>query len=226
MEWNVAVNLIQHMFATGEIPQMVPWSFLAVIPKPDGGTHGLGLLEIIWKLMEAIIDTRVNSKVKIHDILNGFVNRRGTGTAIIKAKLQQELTLLMDKILYQLFLDLKKAYDKVHRGRSLDTLKAFGVGPRVLCLIKNFWENQHIVPRQSGYYSPPFTATGGTTQGGIFSPRLLNIQVDAVIHHWLTLVIDDYGSIQDGVGESVASKLALFYADDGLVSATKADWLQ
>ena len=40
-EWNVVVDLIQHMFATGEIPQMVPWSFLAVIPKPDGGTRGL-----------------------------------------------------------------------------------------------------------------------------------------------------------------------------------------
>ena len=81
----VVVDLIQRMFATGELPQMVPWSYLAVIPKPGGGTCDLGLLDIIWKLVEAIIDTRVNSKVKLHDVLHGFVNRRSTGTATIEA---------------------------------------------------------------------------------------------------------------------------------------------
>ena len=84
---------------------------------------------------------------------------------------------LIDKFLYQLFLDLKKAYDKVHRGRSLDTLRAYGAGPGVLRLIKNFWDNQRIVPHQSGYYGTSITATGGTAQGGIFSPWLFNIKL-------------------------------------------------
>ena len=214
------------MFATGELPQCISWSFLAVIPKPDGGTRGLGLLDILWKLVEAIIDTRVKRSVKLHDILHGFVPHRGTGTAIIEAKLQQELASILDKVLYQLFLDLKKAYDKVDRKRALDTLQGYGVGPRICRLIKHFWDSQKIVPRQAGYYGPVFTATGGTTQCGLFSPALFNIQIDSVIRHWLTLVIDDNGTIQDGLGETVASKLSLFYADDGLVASLDNDWLQ
>ena len=58
-----------------------------------------------------------------HDALHGFVPKRGTGTAISEAKLQMELADIRQTPLYQIFLDLKKAYDTLDRPRTLQILK-------------------------------------------------------------------------------------------------------
>ncbi len=50
--------------------------------------------------------------------------------------------------------------------------------------------------------------------------------MDSVVRHWLTLVIGDDPALQEGLGMTVAEKLAAFYADDGLLSSTNAPWLQ
>lgn len=46
------------------------------------------------------------------------------------------------------------------------------------------------------------------------------------MRHWLTLVVDDSSAASVGLGETAAEKLALFCADDGLLSAVDPDWLQ
>jgi hypothetical protein len=38
--WGILVHLVQHIFATGEIPQELSWSILVVIPKDSGGMQG------------------------------------------------------------------------------------------------------------------------------------------------------------------------------------------
>ena len=224
--WQAVVRLIQHQFATGDVATEVAWSFLALLPKPDGGKRGVGLIETIWKLTEAIVDTRIKAYVQYHDLLHGFTAHRGTGTAILEAKLQQELAGIRQQPLFHVYLDLKKAYDKLHRGRALDTLQAYGVGPNTRRLIANYWDKQQIAARQAGYHGPCFTAGSGATQGGLLSPNLFNICVDSVVRHWLTLVIDDNGAVVTGLGPTVEDKLALFYADDGLVSSVQHEWLQ
>ena len=44
-QWDKLVKLVQYIFETGDIPEELHWSFLATIPKPDGGTRGVGLIE-------------------------------------------------------------------------------------------------------------------------------------------------------------------------------------
>ncbi len=225
--FDALVELIQHMWRTGELPQELTWQCLACLPKPCGGTRGIGLLEIIWKLTEAIMDTRLKEKVKLHDLLHGFKEKRGTTTAIIEAKLQQELAHLPHKPLFQVFLDLTKAYDTADRPRLLQTLKDYGVGPCFLRLLKAFWDHQQIVAKQSGFYGPLFTASRGGTQGSLVFPEIFNIMIDNIVRHWLTLVIGPERHYQrEGLGDTVATKLAAFYADDGLISSTDAPWLQ
>jgi hypothetical protein len=49
---------------------------------------------------------------------------------------------------------------------------------------------------------------------------LFNMMEDKVLRYWLQLVIDDDGSMRDhGFGATVDAKLAIFYADDGLLSS-------
>ena len=71
-KWNRVVNLLQHIFETGTIPQKLTWSILACLPKRDGGHRGIGLLETLWKLVQAIIDNCIKKAIKFHDALHGF----------------------------------------------------------------------------------------------------------------------------------------------------------
>ena len=51
------VEIVQHMWRTGEIPQELGWTVLVLIPKGTTYTRDIGLLETLWKVAEALIDT-------------------------------------------------------------------------------------------------------------------------------------------------------------------------
>ena len=46
-------------------------------------TRGIGLLILIWKVVEAKIDTSLREIVRLHDVLQGFHTGRGMGTEIL-----------------------------------------------------------------------------------------------------------------------------------------------
>ena len=68
------------------------------------------MLEPFWKVIEMIMDTRLNV-IKFHECLHGFVKKKGCGTAVLEAKLAQQLAYLRQTPLNTIFLDLRKAYD-------------------------------------------------------------------------------------------------------------------
>ena len=144
--------------------------------------------------------------------------------AIMEVKLQQEVAAMLKMILFQVYLDLTKAYDALDRDRTLQTMKEYGVGSRLLCLIENYWKSQKIAPRQRGYHGPIITPERGVTQGGLFSCNEFNIMIDSVLRYWLTKVVPF--NAEDGLGRTVEDMLTLFYADDGLLSAKDKAWLQ
>ena len=224
--WETLVSLVQHAFLTGELPTEVSWSALVLIPKSGGGHQGIGLLEVIWKLISSIIDARIKSSVDFHDSLHGFRAGRGTSTAIIEAKLLQQLAAIEQVPLYEIFLDLKKAYDALDRERTLEILKGYGVGPAVLRLLCNFWERQQVVSKMGSYHGDAFQAERGVTQGDIVSPTIFNVVVDTIIRYWLTLVSDDGRDAVEGFSVQVRERQTLFYADDGFLASRSPEFLQ
>ena len=85
-------------------------------------------MEVTWKLLTVILHRRLTTGIKLHDVLHGFREGRGTGTATLEAKLLQQLAAMREEVLYVIFLDLTKAYDALDRSRSLEILKGYGVG--------------------------------------------------------------------------------------------------
>ena len=47
------------------------------------------MIETLWKVVEALIYTRLHTILLLHDVLYGFRYRRGAGTALVELKLSQ-----------------------------------------------------------------------------------------------------------------------------------------
>ena len=116
--WRLFVQLVQVAWTHGEIPRQLLWIIVILIPKGGGDYRGIGLLEPIWKVIERIINHRLDA-FNLHDSLHGCRNKRGTGTVIIEAKLAQQLLHLELKPFYSVFLDLRKAFDAMDRERCI-----------------------------------------------------------------------------------------------------------
>ena len=52
-------------------------------------THGIGLLESLWNLVEEIIDTCLRESFHLHDSLHGLSAERGTVSSILELNLAQ-----------------------------------------------------------------------------------------------------------------------------------------
>ena len=135
--WRLFMRLVQAAWTYGVIPRQLLWSIVVLLPKGGGDYRGIGLLEPILKCIERVIDHRLNA-IGLHDSLHGCRDKRGTGTAIIEAKLAQQLSYLKLKPFYGIFLDLRKAFDAMDRERCLLLLEGYGVGPRMVRLIRGY----------------------------------------------------------------------------------------
>ena len=73
---------------------------VVLIPKGGGDYHGIGLVDVVWKVVAAILNRRLTASITYHDFLHGFRAGRGTGTATLEAKLLQQLAALREEVLY------------------------------------------------------------------------------------------------------------------------------
>ncbi len=84
-----------------------------------------------------MMDMRLNV-IPLHKSLHGCRDGRGTGTAVMEAKLIQQLAHLEQVPFYGVFLNLKKAFDSMDCKHCLLILGGYGVGPKMIRLIQYF----------------------------------------------------------------------------------------
>jgi hypothetical protein len=217
--WEKVLELVRLAFKEeGVIPLAFSQGIFVLIPKAKSGEfRGIALLEVIYKLVSSIINHRMQVGITFDDAVHEFRPGRGTGTAILEAKLLAQLQMRSDEPLYMVFMDLKKAYDTLDRMQALRILKEYGVGEKLWRIISTIWANDTMVPRQAGYFGCAFRAHRGVRQGGIMSPVTFNVMVDAVVRHWR--------ATDSSTG--IDLETLLFYADDGLlVAGTDAQQVQ
>ena len=87
------------------------------------------------------------------------------------------------------------------------------------------WGKMAIVARAGRYYGDAFKGARGVTQGDPLSPTIFNVVVDAVVCHWVTMVLAD-AEKKGERGKEGRHQAALFYADDGMVASSDPHWLQ
>ena len=60
---------------------------MVLIPKWEKDYRGIGLVEVMWKVVAAILNRRLTASITYHNFQHGFWAGRGTGTANLEAKL-------------------------------------------------------------------------------------------------------------------------------------------
>jgi hypothetical protein len=164
-------------------------------------------------VIERVINCRLDS-IQLHDSFNSCQHQHGTGTAIIKAKLVQQLSYLEMQPFYGVFLDLRKAFDAMDREQCIMILEGYGAGPWMVRLICGFWQDAIMMCCAAVNYGTAFKAGRGITQGGPLSAKLFNILVDAVVHEWVQQLEED-GDYEEGkLAVLTATFFAIFYIEN------------
>ena len=83
-----------------------------------------------------------------------------------------------------------------------------------------------MAAKEGGHYRPVFQMHRGVTQGELISPTIFNVVVDTIIQHWVTVVGVPQEGTNQGLGESIQTLEALFYAYDGIVASPESSRLQ
>ena len=157
------MELTYYMWKHREIQTDLVWAILVLIPKVNNKNRGVGLLETLWKVVEAIVDTCLKACITFHGVLDGFSMGRGMGTAILELKRTQELSIIDHGPLFLVLLDLCKSYNTLDRGRLLATKEGYGAGTHTCGILAEFCEQQEVVTHQNGYHIPHLQAKMGTT---------------------------------------------------------------
>ena len=82
-----------------------------------------------------------------------------------------------------------------------------------------------MVTKSDGYYGASFKVDRGVLQGDPLSPTIFNVVVDAVVRHWVTVMVEGAEERREH-GQEGGHKNVVFYADGGMVASSDPRWLQ
>ena len=99
----------------GLLAEETTWKVVVLITKGKGYYRGIGLVEVMWKVVAEILKRRLTASINYHNLLHGFWVGCGTDTTTLEAKLLLKLAALREEVLYVIFLDLHKAYGTLDR---------------------------------------------------------------------------------------------------------------
>ena len=223
--WARVVELIQTEFQEGELSEENTWQAVVLIPKGEKYYRGIGLVEVMWKVVAVILNRCFTYSITYHNALHGFRADRGMGTSTLEAKLLQQLAAIREEVLYVIFLDLTKVYDALDTSRCLEILESYGVGPGAMRLLTTYRRRLTMVAREGGHYGKYFKGDRGVTQGDPLSTTILNVVVDAVVRHWVNGLVNE----AEGKGETGREgrhQSVVFYAENSMVVSSDPAWLQ
>ena len=157
------MELVHMACREGQLAEDKIWRALVLIPKVEKDYIGIGLVEVMWKVVVAILNFRLISSITFHNFFHVFRAGCGTVTTTLNSKLLQQLAVLREEVLYMIFLDLHKLYYALYRSRCLEILEGYGVGPRLFWLLRTYWSWLTMVARAGGYYGAAFMGARGVT---------------------------------------------------------------
>ena len=169
----------------GEVPD--DWKRAITVPilkpgkdKSDAGSYRpISLLPCLGKLMERVVKRRLEWFIEENELLSldqyGF--RKGKSTLDCLLQISQNISesLANKEHCLVVYLDLKSAYDKIHRRGLIYKLALMGIKGNMLKWISSYLSNRTSKVRVAQEVSDEEIIENGVPQGAVLSPILFNV---------------------------------------------------
>jgi hypothetical protein len=158
-----------------------------IIPVPKSGDlsktdnyRGISLICIIAKIYNRLILNRIRSIIDplLRTNQNGFRSNRTTVAQILAVRRIIEGVKSNNLEAILTFIDFKKAFDSIHRGKMMRILKAYGIPQNLLRSIEGMYTNTKARVVSPDGETEMFEITAGVLQGDALAPFLFIIVLD------------------------------------------------
>ena len=184
----ILLEICNDTLLEGRKPQ--EWSISGIVPIPKKGDlsratnyRGISLTSIAAKIFNRLILNRCRPHIEplLRPNQNGFRAERSTTSHILA--LRRLIEGINDKNLACVitFIDFKKAFDSVHRGKMLKILRAYGIPDIIVQAISVMYSNTKAVVLSPDGETDAFQIQAGVLQGDTLAPYLLVIVLDYVM---------------------------------------------
>ena len=163
------------------------WSYMNIVPVPKSGDltntnnyRGKSLICIIAKIYNRLILNRIRSviDVKLRYNQNGFRPKRTTVAQILALRRIIEGVKANNLSAILTFIDFRKAFDSIHRGKMMKILRAYGIPPNLLKAIEKMYADTRAKVISPDGETELFEITAGVLQGDTLAPFLFIIVLD------------------------------------------------
>ena len=176
------------IWQTGEWPK--PWTQSLVITLPKKGNlqlcqnyRTISLISHPSKVMLKIILNRLKPQAEqiIAEEQAGFRSGRSTTEQIFNVRLIMEKYLQHQQQLYHVFIDFKKAFDRVWHKALWATMNLYNFNSNLIRVIENLYSKATSAVFHNNSIGEWFPTTTGVRQGCLLSPTLFNIFLEKIM---------------------------------------------
>ena len=171
-----------------ELPQIWKQAKISAIYKNKGSKRlacnyrPVSLTSIICKMMEAIIRDHIIEHMKKEKLFSkrqyGFINGRSTTIQLLKILEEWTTALEEGYDIDVIFMDFRKAFDKVPHKRLASKLKSYGVTGSILSWIESFLNGRTQKVVVNGAESGWEDVLSGIPQGSVLGPLLFVVYIN------------------------------------------------
>ena len=189
----ICLDLCNDALTKNDKPEL--WSFMNIVPVPKSGDlsktdnyRGISLICIIAKMYNRLILNRIRSVIdlRLRTNQNGFRPTRTTVAQILALRRIIEGVKSNNLKAILTFIDFKKAFDSIHRGKMIRILKAYGIPPNLLQAIEKMYTNTKARVISPDGETDMFEITAGVLQGDTLAPFLFIIVLDYALRKAVT----------------------------------------
>ena len=207
-------KICNKIWVTREWP--TEWTQSLVITLPKKGNlqkcqnyRTISLISHPSKVMLKILLNRLKPQAEniIAEEQAGFRSGRSTTEQIFNLRVLCERYLQHQQDLYHVFIDFKKAFDRVWHAALWDTMRKYNISSNLIRVIEHLYNRDTSAVLSNGIVGDWFRTTVGVRQGCLLSPTLFNIFLERI----MTDALDDHEGSVSICGRPITN---LRFADD------------